>query len=416
MVKKVLYEQARRNWGDDDSATPILHVDMDAFFVEAELRRQPHLKGKPFIVGGRSSRSVVSSASYQARKFGVRAGMPIGQAIRLCPDAIVVPPQMDYYSQLSKQVMAILSSFTPSLEPISVDEAFLDVGGARRRLGTPIEIAQKIRQTLKSQLQLPSSVGIAKIKLVAKIASGQAKPDGVLLIPASQTVAFLHSLPIAAMWGIGQATQYKLQKYGIETIQDLAEYSPTRLGQILGKVNGIKLQQLAQGIDRRRVEEQKTDKSVGTETTFSQDIKDFEVLHAVLLDQSYQCAARLRAHNWIAGNVTIKLRTPDFHTWTRSRTLMQPSNLGREIAQIAQELFQKEQIPASGLRLLGVTCKNLSDVAQGQQLSFDHNPKNIAAEKTLDQIHQRFPGVSVQPAALLRKCSSLRPKASTDHD
>ena len=226
--------RAKRDWGSDDSATPILHVDMDSFFAQVEMREDPSLIGRPIVVGGTSGRGVVTSATYEARALGVRAGMPTSRARALCPTAAFIPGNHALYSHYSRQVMDILATITPALEQVSIDEAFLDVRGARRRLGTPTHIARLIRTRIREQVGLPASVGIASTKSVAKIASSHAKPDGLLLIPASATIEFLHGLPVGALWGVGGRTGAILDREGIDTIGDLAHTPLTRLTKLLG--------------------------------------------------------------------------------------------------------------------------------------------------------------------------------------
>ena len=392
---------AKRDWGSDDSGTPILHVDMDAFFVEAEILRNPELRGKPVIVGGKSNRGVVSSASYEARAQGVHAAMPVSQAKRLCPQAIVVASGHGYYSQLSKKVMKILGEITPVMEQISIDEAFLEVSGARRRLGTPLEIAQLLRQRIREELSLPASVGIGRNKLVAKIASAHAKPDGILLVPADRTREFLQILPVGAIPGIGAAAGVKLERKGVQTVGQLTSLDISQLNSLFGKALGVRLYQLCRGQDSRRVGVGSKEKSIGTEITFLRDVHSRETIAATLLDQSHQCAARLRANNLLAGNVTIKLRAADFRTWTRSRTLRQPTDVARDIARAALGLFAKENVPKGGIRLAGVTTKELISATSGVQMAWGNDTRGRATEIAMDKIHQKFGDTSLRPATLV---------------
>lgn len=393
---------AKRDWGSDDSGTNILHVDMDAFFVEAEILRNPALRGKPVIVGGKSNRGVVSSASYEARAQGVHAAMPVSQAKRLCPQAIVVASAHGYYSALSQKVMAILGQITPVMEQISIDEAFLDVSGARRRLGTPLQIAQLLRTRVRRELSLPASVGIGRNKLVAKIASAHAKPDGILLVPADRTLDFLRILPVGAIPGIGANAGEKLQRKGISTVGQLACLDISQMNALFGKAMGVRLYQMARGHDSRKVGEGAKEKSIGTEITFLQDVHSRETISATLLDQSHQCAARLRANNLLAGNVTIKLRAADFRTWTRSRTLRQSTDVARDIAQAALGLFAKENLPKGGIRLVGVTTKELTSAISGVQMAWGSDARGRATEVAMDKIHQKFGDISLRPATLVK--------------
>lgn len=405
MSKGDSWRQPKVFWGSDDSATPILHVDMDAFFVEAELLRRPQLRGKPVIVGGASARGVVSSASYQARYFGVKAGMPISKALQICPRAQVLPGDHRYYAQISTRVMQVFARITPQVEPVSIDEAFLDVSGARRLYGSPVQIARLLRNQIRSQLHLPASVGIAKNKLVAKIASAWAKPDGLLLIPESKTRQFLAQLPVQAVWGIGKVSAQKLEKHGIVKVAQLAELEKKHLVSLLGQAQGEALYCLARGIDSRPVAVRPVEKSVGSETTFETNLRDPEVLRAALLKKSYQCAVRLRAGGWRTRNVTIKLRAADFSTWTRSKTLLRPTDLGREIFEAADALFSVQKIPFGGIRLIGVTAKNLEPVSEGYQSAWDDNEKLRLAELALDQVNQKYGRLALRPATLLEEAN-----------
>ncbi|MDO5746345.1 MAG: DNA polymerase IV [Actinomycetaceae bacterium] len=394
-------EQAKRSWGNDDSCTPILHVDMDAFFVEAELLQRPELRGTPVIVGGRSGRGVVTSASYEARDYGVKAGIPMLQARQLCPHATVLPTSKGYYSQLSRKVMKVLADITPVIETVSIDEAFMDVSGARARLGTPYQIAVLLRQKLREQLGLPASVGIAASKMVAKIASAHAKPDGILLIPRKHTTDFLWILPVGAMWGVGRKTQQRLSERGMTTIGDLAHEPVERLIRLLGESAGRNLHLLANGIDERIVEVQREDKSFSAEKTFEHDISQRAIIERVLLEQSHQCAYRLRKVQVKARTVSIKVRSADFRTVTRSRQLPVPSNTAADIVKIAYQLFGDYAIPSKGIRLIGVRVDNLVDASVGYQMLFDDNPKDRQRERALDLIKDKFGADMMKPAALL---------------
>lgn len=401
MSKSPYCAAAKRDWGSDNSRTDILHVDMDAFFVEAEILRNPSLRGKPVIVGGSGNRGVVSSASYEARARGVRAAMPVSQAKRLCPEAIVVSSGHGYYASLSRKVMSLLGEITAVMEQISIDEAFLDVSGARRRLGSPVQIARLLRGRIRSELSLPASVGIGCNKLIAKIASAHAKPDGILLVPDTKTLEFLHMLPVGAIPGIGQAAGKKLESKGIETVRQLADLSISQMNSLFGKAMGVRLYQMVRGQDSRPVGAEPKEKSIGTETTFSLDVHSRQEIASTLLSQAHQCAARLRANNLLAANVTIKLRAADFRTWTRSRTLLQPTDVARDIAQAALGLFAKEKMPHGGIRLVGVTTKDLSAPSSGVQMSWGSDGRGRAAEIAMDKIHQKFGDISLLPATLV---------------
>lgn len=397
---------AKRDWGDDDSATPILHVDMDAFFVEVELLERPDLRHRPVIVGGSSARGVVSSASYEARACGVSAGQPIAQALRLCPAATVLATSHGLYASYSAKVMEILSSFTPRLERVSVDEAFLDVSGARRIWGTPLEIARTIRRAVREKVGLPASVGIAENKLVAKIASSHAKPDGLLLVPAQRSVDFLHMLPVGALWGVGPAVRERLSRRGIHTIRQLADEPLASLSSLLGANHARRLHELAWGRDGRTVSEREREKSLGTETTFATDVTELDVLEACLLDQAHQTAARLRAAHLLAHTVAIKVRLTDFTTLSRSQTLPQATDVGLDIARVAWTLLRRVRLPAGGVRLIGVRAENLRPTSTGWQDTLEEGARLRAVEEAMDAAVARFGAGALTPARLLQEPDS----------
>jgi len=392
---------ARRSWGDDDSGCTILHVDMDAFFVSVEILDRPELRGLPVIVGG-EHRGVVAAASYEARAFGVHSAMPATRAKMLCPQAVVLPGRHARYAEVSREVMSVLAEVTPDMEQVSIDEAFLDVSGAVRRMGSPVQIARWIRVELHRRSGVPASVGVASSKHVAKLASTHAKPDGLLLVPADATVPFLHSLPVGALWGVGEKTQQVLERHGIETVAELAATPLTVLHRTLGVAAGQRLHELAWGVDARRVEPTRAEKSVGTETTFAEDITDRAHLERVLLRQSHECAARLRADGMVAWTVAIKVRHADFTTLTRSRTLAVPTDLAHDIHAAARDLLASVQIPRAGIRLLGVRAERLTAAATtGVQSALDDDPQQALAERAMDGVRARFGSQILRPASLL---------------
>ena len=328
-------KEARRFWGDDDSDVGILHVDMDAFFVSVELLDRPELAGKPVAVGG-AERGVVSAASYEAREFGVNSAMPVARALRACPHLTMIPPRHGRYSEVSRQIMDILHDVTPLVEKLSVDEAFLDVGGARRLMGGPVRIATDLRARIRREVGVPASVGIAATKHVAKIASAHAKPDGLLLIPRSATIAFLHGLPVGALWGVGEKTRARLANQGIETVGELADAGPERLARILGRAHGTHLYRLAMGQDPRPVQTSREEKSIGKEETFFEHVADRGKLEKILLAQAHATARRLRRARLTARTVAIKVRFADFTTITRSTTFARPQLRARRGARRRQ--------------------------------------------------------------------------------
>ncbi len=393
-------DQARRDWGSDDSLTPILHVDMDAFFVSVELMDRPELVGKPVAVGGQE-RGVVSAASYEARTYGVNSAMPVGQAFRRCPQLIMLPPNGARYSAVSKRVMEILRDVTPLVEQVSVDEAFLDVTGARRLFGSPVQIAQMLRQRIRSEVGVPASVGIAATKHVAKVASAHAKPDGLLLIPEPATIAFLHSLPVGALWGVGEKTRDRLEVQGVETVADLVALGKERLIKVLGQAGGTHLYELAMGVDPRHVVTGRDEKSIGREVTFFDHVSDRAELEHVLLSQAHDTARRLRARGLFAATVSIKVRFADFSTITRSATLAQASNVAQDLYDTARRLLGGVRLPPEGLRLLGLRAEQLSTGDGGIQLAWDDDPRRAEAENVMDLVGEKFGAGAIRPASLL---------------
>ena len=395
--------RAKRDWGSDDSATSILHVDMDSFFAQVEMREDPSLVGRPIIVGGTSGRGVVTSATYEARALGVRAGMPTSRARALCPTAAFVPGSHSLYRRYSQQVMEILGNVTPDLEQVSIDEAFLDVSGARRRLGSPTRIAHLIRARIREAVGLPASVGIAATKSVAKIASSHAKPDGLLLIPASATVDFLHGLPVGALWGVGGRTGAILDREGIDTIGDLAHAPVARLSKLLGVAAAHHLHDLAWGIDPRPVAPLRPEKSVGMERTFEEDVRSRAQIEEFILAAAHDCARRLRSGGVVGWTVGIKMRGADFHTITRSVSLVAPTDTGRDIARAAHSLFAREDMPVGGVRLFGVRVEGLQSRSGGVAVTLDRDERPAASERAMDQIRSKFGAGALAPATLLGK-------------
>lgn len=392
----------------------ILHVDMDAFFVSVELRSRPGLRGRPVIVGFPADRSVVLSASYEARAFGVKSAMPMAVAHRLCPQAIIIEPRHKLYYEVSGQLMGIFESITELVEPLSVDEAFLDVGGAIRRLGSPRNIGELIRRRVASELGITASVGIAATKFVAKIASTRCKPDGLLLITPEQTVTYLHSLPVSALWGVGAKTAEVLARMGIRTVADVAATPVGSLKKVLG-ATGEHVHRLSWGIDPRAVTPARVEKSIGAEETFAADTADDVRLHRELLRLSHRTAERLRASGMVARTVALKLRYADFSTVTRSRKVHAPVDSAQLIYAVALQLLDSLGSRPMTVRLVGVRAEQLEAAAQTSlQLSFDRRDDNWrAAEQALDRVAEKFGNKSVLPARLLDPgAASSRPPRS----
>jgi DNA polymerase IV len=388
----------------DDAGCHILHVDMDAFYASVEIRDRPELAGKPVIVGGLSGRSVVLSATYQARAFGVRSAMPMSRARRLCPHATVVPPRHGLYGAVSKEVMAIFQSVTPLVQPLSLDEAFLDVSGAIRLLGSPSAIGQRIRDEVARQQQITCSVGVAPNKFLAKLASVHCKPDGLLIIPADRVLEFLHPLPVAALWGVGERTGETLARLGLRTVGDIAATPVSALEAELGQAAAAHLSALAAGRDSRGVETAVREKSVGAEETFDTDVADPEVIRRELLRLSRRTARALRSSDSAARTVVVKLRKADFRTITRSRTLAEPTNVTQTIYETACALYAASGLSGQArLRLVGIRASGLVPAAAAvTQLALDERPAAWReAETALDRITGRFGTDAVRPATLV---------------
>jgi len=320
----------------DDRGCTVLHVDMDAFYASVELRHRPELRGKPVIVGGGGSRGVVLSATYEARAFGVRSAMPVLRARRLCPHATFIPPDFAAYTQASRGVMEVFRSITPLVEPLSLDEAFLDVSGAMRRLGRPVAIAELIRGRIADEQRITCSVGVATTKFVAKLASARCKPDGLLVVPGDGVVGFLHPLPVGALWGVGERTEEQLLRLGLTTVGDIANTPEDTLRRSLGEAAGTHLYALAWGRDARSVVPHEPDKSIGAEETFGTDVDDPELVRRELLRLAERTAARLRATGQVGRTISIKVRFADFTTISRARTLDVATDVGRVVYETAR--------------------------------------------------------------------------------
>jgi DNA polymerase-4 len=390
--------------GDDTGAT-VLHVDMDAFFASVELRSRPELRGKPLVVGGLGSRAVVLAATYEARAFGVHSAMPMGRARRLCSSLLVIEPERSRYEEASRGVMEVLRSITPLVEPLSLDEAFLDVAGAGRRLGSPRAIAELIRARIADEQGLPCSVGVATTKFVAKLASSQAKPDGLLVVPAQAVLQFLHPLPIGALWGVGERTEEVLTRLGMRQIGDIAATSESTLISALGQAAGSHLHSLAWGRDERSVTPNEPERSVGAEETFARDVDDTAIIHRELLRLAERCATRLRATGHVGRTVSIKVRFADFTTITRSRTLREPTDVSRVVYDTARSLYDALDRKGALIRLVGVRAEGLSEATDTpHQLSLSAGDEEWrAAEKAVDLATARFGSGAIRPAALVER-------------
>jgi DNA polymerase-4 len=382
--------------------TTIIHCDMDAFYASVAELDNPSLRGKPVVVGA-GIRGVVLSANYAARKFGIRAAMPVGRAKRMAPSAIFVTPDHHRYAEISAKVMQIFESFTPFVEPLSLDEAFMDVTGAQRLLGTPREIGQAIRKRVHDECGITCSVGIASNKFVAKLASGHCKPNGLLEIPDDRVISFLHPLPVSDLWGVGPKTAESLQRLGLHQIKDIANTPLDTLKRALGDATGEHLYELSWGRDYRQVVVDDPDQSIGANETFSYDIDDPELILREYLKLTERASTRLRARNQYAKTISITVRFADFKTITRSKTLPLPISSTHEIYQVVKELYLALKLDRARLRLVGVSLSNLRDDAPEQLMLGQREKGWREAESAVDQASARFGEKSVRPARLYKR-------------
>jgi DNA polymerase IV len=390
----------------------MLHVDMDAFYASVEVRERPELAGLPVVVAGGSNpagnRGVVLSASYEARAHGVRSAMPVAQAHRLCPHAEFVPPHFPRYAEVSRRVMALFREITPLVEPLSLDEAFLDVSGSLRRLGmSPAGLGEWIRGQVYDVHRVTCSVGVARSKFLAKLASGLSKPDGLLVVPADGVLEFLHPLPVSALWGVGRRTAEALHRLGCATVADVARTPLPVLRRAVGVASAQHLHELANGRDERRVVPDAPEKSVGAEETFSHDVADRAVLRRELLRLAERTTAALRCRGLRGRTIALKVRYPDFTTITRSRTLAGPTDSTREVFGVAAELLDSHLPREAAVRLLGVRVEQLAGGAAAEQLALDSLNADWGranwpeAERAVDAARSKFGSAAVRLATLL---------------
>jgi DNA polymerase-4 len=395
--------------------TTILHVDMDAFYASVEIRDRPSLRGLPVCVGGRPDRrGVIAAASYEARAFGVHSAMPTARALELCPDLVLLPADFDKYTEESKRIMAIFQRYTPLVEPLSLDEAFLDVSGTERLLGSAEEIGRALKTDILRETALVASIGIAPSKFLAKLASELSKPDGFQVIRPGEVRSVLDPLPVSRIYGVGPRTAKRLEALGVRTVSDLASRPRAEVMSRFG-ASGAWIHDLAHGIDSRRVTPRREEKSHGLERTFATDISDREELRLVLYEFCEEVSYELRHRGLRGRTVTLKARTWDFKTLTRSKTVDYPVNLGKRIYAIARELLDK--VPAVPLRLLGIQVSTLSDVRAPVQTGLFgpaeagrpelHDGKLVRAQTALDVLRRRYGPGTVVPASLLAR-SNLR--------
>jgi DNA polymerase-4 len=381
-----------------DEAT-ILHADLDAFYASVEQRDDPRLRGRPVIVGG----GVVLAASYEAKAFGVRTAMGGTQARRLCPRAVVVPPRMSAYSEASKAVFEVFENTTPLVEGLSIDEAFLDVRGMERISGTPVEIAKRLKREVLERVGLPITIGVARTKFLAKVASGVAKPDGLLVVPPAEELAFLHPLPVERLWGVGAVTSKKLRDLGITTVEQVSKLEEDALVAILGRASGRHLHALAHNRDPRRVRVGRRRRSMGAQRALGRSPTSPAALDATLVALVDRLARRLRAARRVCRTIVLRLRFGDFSRATRSQTLAEATAQTQTILATARALFDAAMpmIQRQGITLVGVSLSNLMDDGAVQLALPFECERAFALDATIDQVRDRFGSGAITRAVLL---------------
>ena len=373
---------------------------MDSFFVEVERRDDPALVGIPVAVGGKGPRGVIASASYEAREFGVRSAQPTSVALRLCPNLTVVAPTHGRYSEVSNEVFACFRSFTPMVEGLSLDEAFLDVTGLRRHYRSSTEVGHGIRASLRSKLGLPASVGVAASKFIAKLGSEAAKPDGLHHVRSGDEIRFLHPLPADVLWGVGPATLAGLDQLGVTTVGDISELPVATLSTALGPTVGRHLHDLANGRDPRKVESDGDAKSVSVEQTYETDLTGLDVIESALLAHCQRLSNRLRRSGLVAKTVSLKLRYDDFTTVTRSQTFASGIDGARNLYKIGTHLLDQLDL-SRPVRLIGLGGTGLEPVVQPTQLDFDSSPEWQRLESAIGEVRDRFGDEALSPARLI---------------
>ena len=386
---------------DEVQESTILHVDMDAFYASVAELDNPQYKGKALVVGA-GVRGVVLSANYEARKFGIRAAMPVGRAKRMAPHAIFIPPEHHRYSEISERVMTIFNSYTPLVEPISLDEAFLDVTGSQKLFGTGREIAAKIREQVEKEEGITCSVGIAPSKFIAKLASQHCKPNGMLEIKSDRILEFLHPLPVRAIWGVGPKTAESLDRLGLHTVADIANTARTTLIRALGDATGESLYELAWGRDYRDVVADEPEKSIGNEETFSRDIDSPEEILREFLRMSEKATARLRDANLFAKTITIKIKFADFSSITRSKTLPLAIDGTHQTYEVVKKLYLALRNDGARIRLVGVSLSNLQEDVPVQLELGARERGWREADSAIDKATARFGRASVRPGRLIK--------------
>jgi DNA polymerase-4 len=390
----------------ENKAKAIIHLDMDAFYAAVETLDNPALKGKPVIVGGTNKRGVVSSASYEARKFGIHSAQPVAKAMGLCPHGIYLPVRMGRYVEVSKQVFEIFYRFSPLVEPLSIDEGFLDVTGSARLFGTPVDIVKKIKRAVVEEIGLTVSAGVAPCKFVAKIASDLHKPDGLTVVPEGKVTEFLEPLSIERLWGVGKETQKALALLGVQTIGDLSRIPSDVLEMKFGK-HGIHLHLLSQGIDNRVIETQREAKSIGREDTFPEDLIEMNTVNRELLSLATRVSRRLRRKEYEGRTVTLKVKYSDFEQVTRSITLSKATDDAKVIFHCCKELLEKTEAGRRPIRLLGISLSHIRARGEEKQLSLFQKEHLFQQSKklnlALDKIYDKYGEDAILPGTILDK-------------
>lgn len=380
---------------------PILHVDMDAFYAAVEVRKDPALAGRPVLVGGQGGRGVVASASYEAREYGISSAMPMARALRLCPHAVVVSPDFAAYTEASAGIREIFLAYTPLVEPLALDEAFLDIGGSVRLFGQPALIGARIRARIRDELGLVASVGVAPNKFLAKLCSQKAKPDGLLHVRAGEVAAFLAPLGVRDLWGVGEATAARLDRFGVRTVGEVAALPHTTLRRLLGPAAAGALAQLARGADSRPVVPWEAAKGMSAEETFDRDVDDPVVLRRELLRLAERVARRLRRGGLAGRTVTLKLRYASFQTITRSRTLPAATDSTEVLYGEVGALLDNLRLERVRVRLVGVGVANLVPTGAARQLTLTEDDRWVRLERAADEARGRFGDEAVTRGTLL---------------
>jgi DNA polymerase-4 len=398
----------------DDAGCTILHVDMDAFFASVEIRARPELRGLPVVVGGTEGRGVVAAASYEARRYGVRSAMSMGRALQLCPRAVVIAPTRGAYTEASRAIMAIFAEFTPLIEPLSLDEAFLDVSGSVGLFGRPADIARQIRARVEREQHLTCSVGVAPVKSVAKLASGSCKPNGLRVVSKAGLFDFLHPLPVTALWGVGERTAEPLRRLGIRTVGELAEMPLDTLRRAVGTAVAEHLYSLAHGRDDRQVTARAPEKSISTDRTLLHDLLTEDEVVRELLRGSMEVAERLRRAERVARTIGIKIRFADFTTITRVRTLAEPTDSSESVYEAARELYRLLDLDRPRIRLVGVKAENLRPASEAVQLALDLTTPPVSGPIEITIAPDRRSAPERNPAPGRRSVPEPADRGSTD--